>query len=719
MSSPSPVPANSTFKSHGVEVRSPLWKRLALTGFAIVLFACAAVGVLSYLRQSAMDDRAIETALDQASRSVVKAIDAQGKTALATAATIANEDGIANWIVAGDRDAIIKRYAAAVPALESQGGLQFFTIDMPNGIAFLRLHDPAHFGDDTSKRRKMFGAVLRQNKEMAGLEIGRAGVGIFATVPIRLDGNIVAVVDVGTELGHEFFSQLKRSNGVEIALQMLTDDGFHTQNATFAEKTYLSPDETKSVLRGSALRKLIVRQDAHFAVAATPLIDFSGNAIAVLEVARDVTAMMHDQSVNLWLTLGGSLAIAVGAAALFVLFAVSLARPIRDLTQGMNRLASGDLAFDIPGRGRSDEIGAMAAAVQVFKDNAVALDHATKDRARLAGETEAERRHNEAARAKTAQEQSSAVRAIASGLSHLSSGDLTYRIEAAFSAEYQKLKEDFNAAVERLQETMQTIAGATNDILSGSGDIAKSADDLSRRTEQQAAALEETSASMSEVTKAVHATAENARHGAKVATSAKSNAEQSAHIIKDTADAMSAIEESARKIVNIIGVIDEIAFQTNLLALNAGVEAARAGDAGRGFAVVASEVRALAQRSAEAAKEIKGLISASTVQVERGVDLVGRTADAMRQIADQVVEMSGLVGSIATSSDEQAEGLSQVNTAVTQMDHVTQQNAAMVEESTSAVHALAQEADKLGRLVGQFKLGADASASRPRMRKAG
>jgi methyl-accepting chemotaxis protein len=266
---------------------------------------------------------------------------------------------------------------------------------------------------------------------------------------------------------------------------------------------------------------------------------------------------------------------------------------------------------------------------------------------------------------------------------------------------------------------MQTIAGATNDILSGSGDIAKSADDLSRRTEQQAAALEETSASMSEVTKAVHATAENARHGAKVATSAKSNAEQSAHIIKDTADAMSAIEESARKIVNIIGVIDEIAFQTNLLALNAGVEAARAGDAGRGFAVVASEVRALAQRSAEAAKEIKGLISASTVQVERGVDLVGRTADAMRQIADQVVEMSGLVGSIATSSDEQAEGLSQVNTAVTQMDHVTQQNAAMVEESTSAVHALAQEADKLGRLVGQFKLGADASASRPRMRKAG
>jgi methyl-accepting chemotaxis protein len=716
MSSSHSNPVSSTFNAKTGEVRAPLWKRLALTGFGIVLLACAALGAMSYIRQSDMNDLAIQTTLDQAGRSVVKAIDAQGKISLGLAESIANEESTGTWVLAGDREAFLRRYAGALPAIKSQTGVAMFTIDLPSGLAFLRFHDPIHFGDDTSKRRKMVYDALHQGKEMVGLEPGRVAIGIFATVPIKQDGNVVGVIDVGNELNDNFFKMLKQANGIEIALQVPKDDGFQTQNATFTDKTYLSPEETKSVLQGTSLRKLVDRQDARFAVAATPLINFSGNAIGVLEVARDVTTMMHEQNFQLWLTLGGSLVIALVAAALFVLFALSLARPIQNLTHGMNRLASGDLGFEIPGLGRVDEIGAMAAAVQVFKDNALALDQATKDRMRLAGETEAERRQNEAGRAAAAQEQAGVVQAIASGLAHLSSGDLTHRIDAAFTPDYQKLKDDFNAAVARLQETMQTIAGTSNDILSGSGDIAKSADDLSRRTEQQAAALEETSASMSEITKTVLATAENARQGARVATSAKSNAEQSAHIVRDTADAMAAIETSSRKIVNIIGVIDEIAFQTNLLALNAGVEAARAGDAGRGFAVVASEVRALAQRSAEAAKEIKGLISASTTQVERGVDLVARTGDALRQIADQVVEMSGLVSTIASSSDEQSDGLGQINTAVAQMDHVTQQNAAMVEESTSAVHALAQEADKLGQLIGQFKL--DVRAGQSRMRKA-
>ncbi|MDE1906832.1 MAG: methyl-accepting chemotaxis protein, partial [Rhodospirillales bacterium] len=240
---------------------------------------------------------------------------------------------------------------------------------------------------------------------------------------------------------------------------------------------------------------------------------------------------------------------------------------------------------------------------------------------------------------------------------------------------------------------------------SGTGEIAAAADDLSRRTEQQAASLEETAAALDEITATVRRTAEGASHAHEVVTSAQTDAERSGVVVRDAVAAMSGIETSSQQISNIIGVIDEIAFQTNLLALNAGVEAARAGDAGRGFAVVASEVRALAQRSADAAKEIKSLISASTRQVISGVDLVGQTGTALARIVSQIGEISGVVRQIAASAQEQATGLHEVNAAVNQMDQVTQQNAAMVEQSTAACHSLAQETEKLATLTARFQIG--------------
>ena len=217
---------------------------------------------------------------------------------------------------------------------------------------------------------------------------------------------------------------------------------------------------------------------------------------------------------------------------------------------------------------------------------------------------------------------------------------------------------------------------------------------------------------MDEITATVRRTAEGAKHARAVVGSARASAERSGGVVRQAVEAMAGIEKSSREISQIIGVIDEIAFQTNLLALNAGVEAARAGDAGRGFAVVASEVRALAQRSAEAAKEIKALISTSGVQVEHGVAYVGQTGEALVAIVGQVAEIDGIVGEIASSAQEQATGLDQVNTAVNQMDQVTQQNAAMVEEATAASHALSQETGELGRLIGEFRLGDDAQAPR-------
>ena len=298
-----------------------------------------------------------------------------------------------------------------------------------------------------------------------------------------------------------------------------------------------------------------------------------------------------------------------------------------------------------------------------------------------------------------------AVAEIGTALERLAAGDLTYRLETVLPPAYERLRADLNAAMTRLQGAMQAIVGSAHGIRSGTGEITQAADDLSRRTEQQAASLEETAAALDEITATVRRTAEGAKQAREVAARTRSDAERSGEVVRQAVAAMGGIEQSSRQIGQIIGVIDEIAFQTNLLALNAGVEAARAGDAGRGFAVVASEVRALAQRSAEAAKEIKALISASAQQVDSGVKLVGETGEALSRIVGQVAEVSGVVGEIASSAQEQATALAEVNTAVNQMDQVTQQNAAMVEQSTAASHALARETEELAQLTGRFQLG--------------
>ena len=302
-------------------------------------------------------------------------------------------------------------------------------------------------------------------------------------------------------------------------------------------------------------------------------------------------------------------------------------------------------------------------------------------------------------------EQARVVEAVTAGLAKLAEGDLTYRMADDLPPAYAKVREDFNAMMLQLRNEMRVIAANAEQMTSGAGEISHAADDLSRRTETQAATLEETAAALDELTATVKRTAEGARQANASVTQARTDAEQSGQVVGQAVTAMGGIEASAEQIGQIIGVIDEIAFQTNLLALNAGVEAARAGEAGRGFAVVATEVRALAQRSAEAAREIKTLISASTAQVKEGVDLVGQTGQALDRIVVQVAQISTLVAEIAASAQEQSIGLAEVNTAVNQMDQVTQQNAAMVEQSTAASHALVQEANQLTRLLSRFRLG--------------
>ncbi|TAJ70477.1 MAG: PAS domain-containing methyl-accepting chemotaxis protein [Phenylobacterium sp.] len=324
--------------------------------------------------------------------------------------------------------------------------------------------------------------------------------------------------------------------------------------------------------------------------------------------------------------------------------------------------------------------------------------------------TEHERMQNDADRAATEKEQSTVVSTLGDGLKRLSEGDLTASITADFQGSYARIKEDFNSTASSLRSAMASVLSTTAAIRSGADEISTASDDLSRRTEQQAASLEETAAALDEITATVKRSAEGAKEASEVASGARTEAERSGDVVRDAVSAIHDIQQSSAKISNIIGVIDEIAFQTNLLALNAGVEAARAGEAGRGFAVVAQEVRALAQRSAEAAKEIKTLISSSGAQVDRGVKLVTDTGHALTAIVERVATIDGLVSEIAQSAREQSTGLGEVNTAVNQMDQVTQQNAAMVEEATAASAQLRREAVELGQLVARFDVGDRAAA---------
>lgn len=294
---------------------------------------------------------------------------------------------------------------------------------------------------------------------------------------------------------------------------------------------------------------------------------------------------------------------------------------------------------------------------------------------------------------------------LSSALQGLAEAHLERRIDRAFPAEYERLRSDFNTALAQLSATMSDVFSGIHTIESSTADISSASDQLSRRTEQQAANLEESTAALGEITAGVNRTAESAAQVQQVVGRARETAQRSDSIVTRAVQGMGAIEASARDINRILGVIDEMAFQTNLLALNAGVEAARAGEAGRGFAVVASEVRALAQRAAEAANEIKALISTSETHVAEGVTLVGETGEALRGIIGQIGIMSEHVEEIARSAQEQATALSEVNTAINQMDRMTQQNAAMVEETTAATQKLADESGHLMRLVSRFTIG--------------
>jgi len=443
------------------------------------------------------------------------------------------------------------------------------------------------------------------------------------------------------------------------------------------------------------------------------------------------------------LTLAG-LALALGLVAAWII-GRGVTKPIMALTDTMHTLAGGNLSAEVPGIDRGDELGLMARSVQTFKEAGQAnirlqAESVEKDKQAVAA--------RDAATAKVMAEFDAAVGSIVEAamagdfsqrvsldgkdgvirhlaeamntmcenfskvlgdmgdmLGALAEGDLTRRINADYQGMFGLLKNNANTTAERLSETIAKIKQAAHEVTNASAEISTSATDLSQRTEEQAASLEQTSASMEEISASVKKNAENAQAANQFTAGTRDVADRGGQVVAKAVQAMARIEDSSREISNIIGVIDEIARQTNLLALNAAVEAARAGEAGRGFAVVATEVRSLAQRSSQAAKDIKNLITNSNGQVKEGVDLVNRAGTSLTEIVESIKKVADIVADIANASAEQSSGIEQINKALNQMDEVTQQNSALVEENAATAKTLEQQSQAMDRQVATFRLG--------------
>jgi len=546
---------------------------------------------------------------------------------------------------------------------------------------------------------------------------------------------INAVMQVASGMGESGETYL-----VGADLLMRSDSRFSKESTILKTRVNTAP-VTEALAGRSGVRHGADYRGTPVVSAYGPL-DFSGSRWAVVAEIDQAEVDAPVMAMGLKLLIGAAvLALLVGIVGL--LFARSITRPVTDMTAAMGKLAAGDLAVIVPARDKTDEIGEMAQAVEIFKQNALEkkrMDEVERER------QETERRSAEAQRAREqaiGAEIAGLIGAVSRGnlstridlngkdgfyrtmseginrltdtiqtviadmagvLSALAEGDLTRRISKDYQGDFEALKRDVNATSSKLAEIVGRIGIAIEAISQASAEVSSGSADLAERTEQQASSLEETAASMEELGATVRTSAENARRADSMAASARKAAEQGGGVAGEAIGAMKRIEQASRKITDIIGVIDEIAFQTNLLALNAAVEAARAGDAGKGFAVVAQEVRVLAQRSAQASKEIKTLILDSDSQVKNGVELVKKAGDSLAGIVNNVRQVAGLIGEIASGSGEQAGALDEINSAVAAMDEMTQKNAALVEETTAAAQAMASQATDLQNQMGFFRL---------------
>ncbi|MEJ2018213.1 MAG: methyl-accepting chemotaxis protein [Maritimibacter sp.] len=603
-----------------------------------------------------------ERELETSQKWLNAALDDTLKNALDRAELIASLPEVQAAVASHDDMALEAILAPGFDFLKAETGMVQLQFHLAPATSLIRIHNLSKRGDDLSAFRQTVVDANTSGKSLAGLERGRAGLGARGVAVIQHRGKPVGTVEVGLNVGAEFLADLQLTTIVVISI---------------------------------------------------------------------IVAML--------------LGIVAG-----LVFGRGIAQQIARVACMTEKLANRDPDLEITGTEKRDELGSMARSLKMFQEKLLeneALEKALKEeaeakkkqeelqrqhdaeteQARLkaeraeieaqrqadAAKAEAAAREQEAAKERL-REQESVVAELAGGLAALAEGDLTHRIIQPLPGEYETLRQDFNRAVDQLTQTLGNIQVTADQINGEVASISSAANDLSIRSEQNAATLEETASALHELTAAISSAADGANTARSLTDEANRNADDGASSMQNVVEAMNRISSSSDGITKITSVIDEIAFQTNLLALNAGVEAARAGEAGRGFAVVASEVRALAQRSSDAAHEISGLISTSSHEVKEGVELAGRTGEALDRILSSMREISQQVAAIAGSASEQANGVAEINTAVSQLDGTTQQNAAMFEETSAATSSLEQRSKDLLRAISVFHLSSEGQAGTPR-----
>ncbi|MFK3963299.1 methyl-accepting chemotaxis protein [Ensifer adhaerens] len=484
-------------------------------------------------------------------------------------------------------------------------------------------------------------------------------------------------------------------------------DALSTFDADVAELRQAIGTDLKALIEGKAsaddFGKIDDAIDGAGERVATALAGLSEAATTLVQTRVAEARATSDEAFQLQLASG----LIAMATLLYLLWfhGSTLRRGILSLRDGMQRIQKGELSTKLEALDRGDEIGAMARSVDLFRLSAIEKQSLEQSAAHSRREIEKEREQQQQEREEAVRRIQAAIDNLGRALTQLAEGDLAVAIDRPFDGNLDQLRQNFNQTVERLRVVLSSVKDNALSIESNGRQMRTAADDLARRTERQAASLEQTSAALDEITVTVRTATQRAEEASQMVDQTRTNAEESGRIVGQAIAAMARIEGASNEIGKIINVIDEIAFQTNLLALNAGVEAARAGEAGKGFAVVAQEVRELAQRAAGAAKDIKALVSRSGSEVGTGVKLVQATGEALGRIGTDVARINELMTAIVMAAREQSTGLNEISTAVGQLDQMTQQNAAMVEQTNASSHTLAQDAERLTDLVGQFREG--------------